>query len=498
MYRREFLMCLLATCVPSTMVRADQSLPLSEEELSTAGADTRFTLELYRRLAAAGDDNIILSGHSVMAAFMVLAEGTSGATAAQIGNTFHLPEWAARPDNHRPWDFAGYSRAFAELQRSMEPIGEEESAALREKRDELTAQWQRINNAIEEADGRRSFELFEQSEALRLEIDEVSQQIDPYQLRFANAVWCDLGFPLRNEYVSTVADIWGAATFGCDFRRRPNDERITINDWVAAHTEGRIEDLLAPGTIDALTRLVITNAVYFKGNWQSTFDAAFTHDQPFYLADGSEVAVPLMADANRECRYVELTPDGDRNEYQRTDDGWQLPENPNGFKLLELPYRSGKLAMIVVLPNQTDGLADIEARLDSETLANWQATMRKQEVEVFLPRFTLTREYVLNDTLKALGLTAVFQAGGLTRLSDSPEAAELFVSLVAQKAFIEVNEEGTEAAAATAIVAMRGALAEPIPNPTFRADHPFLYFIQDVESGAILFMGRLTSPERME
>ncbi len=495
MYRREFLMCLLATCVPSVMVRADQSLPLSDDELSAAEADTRFTLDLYRRLASNSDDNIILSGHSVMAAFMVLAEGTSGTTAGQIGNTFHLPEWAARPNHNLPWDFTKYSRAFAELQRSMEPTGAEESAALQERLNELTTQLQRINNELDGTDGQNFFDLLEQSEALRLEIGEVSQQIDPYQLRFANAVWCDLGFPLRNEYASTVADIWGAATFGCDFQRRPNDERVTINDWVASQTEGRIEDLLAPDTIDALTRLVITNAVYFKGNWQSTFDVSFTQDQPFYLANGTEVVAPLMADWNRECRYVELTADGDINEFQRTDEGWQLPENPDGFKLLELPYRGGKLSMMVLLPNQTDGLADIEARLDSETLANWQAAMRMQEVEVFLPRFTLTREYVLNDTLKALGLTAVFQAGGLTRLSDSPEVAELYVSLVAQKAFIEVNEEGTEAAAATAIVAMRGAIAEPKPNPTFRADHPFLYFIQDVESGAILFMGRLTSPE---
>jgi serpin B len=120
--------------------------------------------------------------------------------------------------------------------------------------------------------------------------------------------------------------------------------------------------------------------------------------------------------------------------------------------------------------------------------------MREQTVEVFLPRFTMTKAYTLNSDLQALGITAAFQPGGLSSMSDAPDARELYISLVAHKAFVEVNEEGTEAAAATAIVAFRGAAVEPKPNPQFRADHSFLYFIQDRETGAILFMGRLNNP----
>lgn len=498
MLRRDFLTCLLATLVPVRWLPAAPFLPVSDESRSAARGDSAFTLDLYRHLAADGDDNLILSGHSVKSAFLILAAGAKGRAADEIGSTFHLPDWASQADVEQPWNFAEYSRAFAELQRSMEPIGAEESAALRERLVELNTQKERLEAEKERATGPALIEVWQRLSEVTEEINAVNQQIDPYQLRFANSVWCDTAFPLSSDYSSTVDGIWGAASFACDFRRRPDAERQVINEWVETQTEGRVEDLLAPDSISALTQLVITNAVYFKGKWHSTFSPEFTSDQPFHLSDGQTTHVPLMTDRSRECRYVELTPEGAVNDYQPTDDGWVLPDNPDGVKLLELPYRGGRLSMVVVLPNQVDGLSQIEDQLDFETLAGWTNAMREQTVEVYLPRFTMTRQFILNSSLQALGLTGVFQPGGLLGLSDSPEARELLVSLVAHKAFIEVNEEGTEAAAATAVVVDRASIAEPKPNPEFRADHPFLYFIQDRETGAILFMGRLTKPEQSE
>jgi serpin B len=488
-------MCLLATLVPTRWLRAGQSLPVSDDMRSAARSDTAFTLDLYRQLAAESADNLILSGHSVKSAFLILAAGATGRAAEQIGSTLRLPDWSAQADAHQPWNFADYSRAFAELQRSMEPIGEDETSALKERLAELNAQNELLDAEAERSRGPSLIEVRQRQREIAAEIETVSQQIDPYQLRFANAVWCDTSFPLSGDYSSTVESIWGAAAFDCDFINRTEQERQTINEWVAGQTEGRIEDLLPRDSISTLTRLVITNAMYFKGTWQLTFNADWTTNLPFFSAGGLEVEVPMMMDGQRECRYVELTPDGEVNEYQRTDEGWQLPENPEGVKLLELPYRGGRLSMVVVLPNDVAGLSDIESRLDPDTLETWLRAMREQTVAVYLPKFTMTGQYILNDYLQALGMTAVFAPGGLTGLSDASEAEELAVSLVAQKAFIEVTEEGTEAAAATAIVVDRASLAEPKPNPEFRADHPFLYFIQDRETGAILFMGRLNSPE---
>lgn len=485
--------CCLAVAIPARQSLAESPEPVSAESVAAAQAETEFTLDLYRNLANASGDNVIMSGYSVTSAFLILAEGTSGEAASQIGSVFHLPDWAASSDENQPWNFSDFSRACVALQRSMEPIGPDQSAALQERLDELNQQWVQLNSEVENASGPRQLRLRRQLQDLSDEIATVSQQIDPYALRFANALWSESQFPFRPEYLSNVTYIWGAAAFSCNFSGHPEEERIRINNWVAGQTEDRIQDLLTPGLITEETRLVITNAVYFKGKWETEFNPNLTEDQPFYVIGGEELVVPLMSDPQRDCHYVELTPEGDANEFQRTDEGWVLPENPNGFKVLELPYRGGKLSMVLVLPNCRDGLGELEDQLNAETLAGWNSRLQQQEVDVFVPRFTVTREYILNDPLKELGITEVFEPGGVDALSSH----SLQVTVVKQKAFIEVNEEGTEAAAATAIVVGEGA---PVPRPTpeFRADHPFLYYIQDRDTGAILFMGRLSAPETAE
>jgi serpin B len=191
-----------------------------------------------------------------------------------------------------------------------------------------------------------------------------------------------------------------------------------------------------------------------------------------------------------------LLPDGTRNEpmLDQQEFEYTLNPNPQGFQLLELPYRGKTLSMIVLLPKQHDGLGALEKQLTADTLNKWLETMQRQTVHVFLPKFRLETMYTLRGTLSAMGMPAAFQPGGFTGMSDAPEAPLLALSHVVQKAFVDVNEEGTEAAAVTVItMATVSARIEP-PIPTFRADRPFLFLIRDNQSGAILFLGRVMSP----
>ncbi len=278
---------------------------------------------------------------------------------------------------------------------------------------------------------------------------------------------------------------------------QPDHERVIINRWASDQTNGLIPDVLPEGSVHRDTRLILANAVYFKGNWEDPFIPTATIERPFFLASGEEVSAMKMRDHERPCNYVELTPDGVINEFLQTEDRrWQLPDNPDGFKLLELPYGGDRdVDEVVLLPNRNDGLAAaIEAALTHEAFSDWKSKMSPHEVNVILPRFTTRSTMDLKRPMQDLGLNGIFRRGGLTGLSDHPQAEGLFVDVVVQQAYVSVNEEGTEAAAVSGIGFALAMLGAPKPIYTFVADHPFLYFIQHRETGAIVFMGRMTAP----
>lgn len=497
--------CVLTmTCVIAVRAEEPQA-EVPEDVLAASEANTQFTFDLYRHLAAENGDNLFLSGYSVTSAFMMLAEGAVGPAAGEVGETFHLPRTHWSGDAEHPWRFSDFSQGCAGLERRMLPGDAAHTAEIRAQLTELETRWERLQRDVANARGNAQFDLMRQERELVAQINALRQQIDPYQLRFANAVWCDTGFPLRDDFLSRVDASWGALAFASDFRSNPDGERENINSWVSDQTNGLIPDLLPPMSVDEMTKLVLTNAVYFKGSWEEPFQEASTQEQPFFLASGAEVAAMLMSDWHRDSRYVELTPEGEVNDYLQVDgptdspfdDEWQLPENPDGFKLIELPYRGESMSMVVVLPNSADGLDEIEAALTREAFTEWQSKMSSQEVNVFLPKFTMRNTLDLTLPMRELGLEGIFQEGGLTGFSDHPDAERLIVTTVIQQAFVDVNEEGTEAAAATAIVFAPTSAAPSVqkPTPEFRADHPFLYFIQHRETGAIVFMGRMTTPE---
>jgi serpin B len=289
-----------------------------------------------------------------------------------------------------------------------------------------------------------------------------------YQLSVANALWGQQGFPFLPAFLELNKEHYGAGLFAADFAADPEPARKAINAWVEKETRGRIKDLLAPGTIDRLTRLVLTNAIYFKGDWASQFKKASTRDGDFHVSPGRAVKAPLM--------FQKAT-------FGHLDGGT--------FQALEMPYAGKELSMVVLLPKKADGLAALEKELTPDALAGWLKKLRQQEVMVTFPRFRVTAEFELKSALSDLGMPLAFSAAAdFSGMNKDRE--RLYLSAVVHKAFVEVNEEGTEAAAATGVVVKaRAAPADPV---VFRADRPFLFLIRDGRSGSVLFLGRLVNP----
>ncbi|UCC12412.1 MAG: serpin family protein [candidate division WOR-3 bacterium] len=287
-----------------------------------------------------------------------------------------------------------------------------------------------------------------------------------YQLSTANALWAQRDYAFLQEYTEIVTNSYLARVVNLDFKADTEGSRQTINDWVAQQTHQKIKDLLPPGALTALTRLVLTNAVYFKATWLQQFDEAQTTEQPFHTTPEDEVSVPMMSMMNTRFPYTETA----------------------DAQILELPYSGDSLAMLIMLP-RTHETAQLESMLDTAHLNEWTSRLSIQKVDVFLPRFTLETKYTLNTILGDMGMPTAFSPQA--DFSGMDGKGNLFISKVIHQAFVEVNEQGTEAAAATGII-MEMTVARP--RAVFRADHPFIFMIMDKSTHAVLFMGRVNNP----
>ncbi len=377
--------------------------------------NNRFALDLYSRLAAEKKGkNFFCSPFSVSSALAMTAAGARGKTAAQMKKALRF---TLKDENLHP--------AIGALVYDLNAAGEK----------------------------------------------------DKFQLSVANALWGGKGHRFLPAFVSLNKQCYGAGLNTVDFKKDTEGARKTINSWVEKQTGDRIKELLARGILDKSTRLVLTNAVYFKGDWISKFEKKETKDAPFHLTARKSVKVPTM--------------------FQ---DGVFGYRKEKGFKLLELPYVGRQLSMIVLLPEEVDGLAALEKALTAKKLDDWIDHVYPRRVKIYLPRFRMTSAFSLAKPLAALGMIDAFTMkadfSGMDGLApDNPDS--LFISAVVHKAFVEVNEEGSEAAAATAVV-MRpknGSSHGPPPPEVFRADHPFLFLIRDRKSGSILFIGRAANPK---
>jgi serpin B len=378
---------------------------LGAEPARATTSINQFNAALYKTEAGA-DTNLVYSPFSVSTVLAMAYAGANGNTASQIGAVLHL-------------------------------LGNREA---------IHADWHGLLGKLEIPPG---------------------QGED--RLAVANALWPQSDAPILASYLTIVHDRYGAEARTVDYRRKTEEARSEINQWVADQTAQKITDLLKPGTLTSDTRLVLTNAIYFKGTWATPFRAPETALAPFTLLSGKTADRPMMRLTATQGYF----------------------ENDQ-LQVLELAYRDKRLSMVIVLPRQKDGLRSLEPLLTAENLTAWTKSLSGQSVIIRLPKFKMESSLSLQKTLEQLGMTDAFT--DRADFSGINGQRNLSITAVLHRALVDVNEEGTEAAAATgAVIGITSArIGEPL---RFTADHPFFFFIRDRQTGTILFAGRVTDPK---
>ena len=299
---------------------------------------------------------------------------------------------------------------------------------------------------------------------------------DGYHLKEADALWIQTGYSLLPEFIKLNKDNYEADLDHVDFINATEASRQTINLWVEKRTENKIRELLQPGSLDRDTRLVLTNAIYFKGDWEVQFKKEDTKNEDFRLFAGRAIKTPLMH-ITRGFNYFDGV----------------------SFQALEIPYKKKELSMIALLPKAREGLSAFEQSLTPAHMQQLLGQLRPaRTVIVTMPKFKMEAQFRLKDTLIAMGMKKAFDMkmadfSGVASRETMQHDGNLSISAVIHKAYVDVNEEGTEAAAATEVTVI-ASVARPTPPIIFRADHPFMFLIRDNRSGSILFIGRVTNP----
>lgn len=294
-----------------------------------------------------------------------------------------------------------------------------------------------------------------------------SEEATPFQLNIANAVWAEQTYPFRQSFLDTIALNYGAGVQLANFINQYEAARKEINRWVSNQTEDKIKDLIPEGVLDTDTRMALVNAIYFKADWLDPFNADSTQDAPFHLLDGSEVTVPMM--------------------YQDT----FIPHATGaGWQAIELAYQGGTAAMDIIVPDE-GRFEEVESSLDAGTVSSILQSLQPKSVQLALPKFKFESEFGLADQLAALGMMDAFDPDKAD-FSGMTEKNDLYISAILHKAFVVVDEKGTEAAAATAVIV--GVTSAPLFDVTLTIDRPFIFFIRDIPTGQILFIGRVLNP----
>jgi serpin B len=411
------LAILLSACGPSPAANIAQSNIKRETKPSVLEGDVEnlvngnntFALDMYQSIGA-NDGNLIFSPFSISLALAMTYAGARNETEIQMANALH----------------------FTLGQNSTHPAF----------------------NALDLALAQRG--------------TSTNKDQEPMQLNIANAVWAEQTYPFQQEFLDTIALNYGAGIRLADFVNNYDPTRKEINKWVEDQTKNKIKDLLADGTLNPDTRMVLINAIYFKADWLTTFDANKTYDAPFHLSDGSEAQVRMMSNSLYGIPFAK----GD------------------GYQAIELPYAGGTSAMDILVPDEGK-FAEFEPMLDAVKLGEILNAMQPASVQLGLPKFQFTSEFSLPDQLSALGMMDAFDPN-LADFSGMTGNRDLFISDVIHKAFVAVDEKGTEAAAATAVI-MELAMAPMFEN-VLTIDRPFIFVIRDTVSGQILFVGRVVNP----
>ncbi|KAK0141423.1 Leukocyte elastase inhibitor [Merluccius polli] len=431
----------------SSSSSSSSSTPLTE-------ANTAFSLALFKKISEDNKaDNVFYSPLSISSALAMVLLGARGNTATQISEVLCFskaegPQQAALPQLTQ----CSQQMQQQVSQNNLQPVLLQQMVLQQQKGgDDVNANFSKL-------------------------LSELNKQGVLYSLSLANRLYGGQNFQFVQEFLEETRKYYNAELQSVDFQHKAEEARVEINTWVEKQTQDKIKELLKPGVVDPMTILVLVNAIYFKGKWDKPFKEQDTCDTPFKLNKNDTKTVKMM---------------------------FQTAKFPLAFipeancQILEMPYEGKELSMLIFLPNDmedsTTGLEKLEAQMTYENFMEWTRPekMVKKEVEVGLPRFKMTQTYDMKELLVSMGMVDAFDMG-LGDFSGMSSANNLVLSKVVHKAFVEVNEEGTEAAAATAGMMM--LLCYVVP-PNFVADHPFLFFIRHNPSKSILFAGRYSSPD---
>ncbi len=488
-------------------------------------ANSDFAFDLYKQLAKENEGkNVFFSPYSVSGALAMTAEGARAETAAEMGKVLRFPEAAKRvgDDAQRiPWEIALIHTGMAELNGKLNggDADPAKTTEIREKIIEARKKLEAVKASMEQLRKDRKWQEFSaarrEEQQLAEELNGLASQVDQYEIRVANALWGEKTYPFDPKYVTTINRYYDTGgMFPVDFKFGFEDARLRINGWVEGQTNDRIKDLIPQGALNEYTRLVLTNAIYFKGEWSTPFKEEKTKDLDFTAADGIKTQTPIMHAPKLDVgRYGAFNADGSHfntpTRIRRGQDPKELYPKVGGFAVVELPYKGDDLSMVVIAPNDPAGLPAVEEKLAPANLGRWIGQLKKRETHVYLPKFKMETEYTLGDaeapgTLQRMGMVRAFkdprdpktgaQFHGMTTSTNPMQ--QLYISKVIHKAFVEVNEKGTEAAAATAVVmAMASSMPVDFPfTPEFKADRPFVFLIREKSTGSVLFLGRMATP----
>jgi serine protease inhibitor len=507
--------------VAAPIVERPPAVTASPQEVSMAqSSNGDFAVDLYQWLATERPgENLFFSPFSISAALLIATEGASGETAEQMGKVLRVPKELRSTGQEAaalPWQLAGLHKGLAAIyyRLSPEPLSPEIRNKITRLRNDLAAVNGRTGDLTSSGKWEEARQSHTAAQKLADELNPLLKEVEPYVWSAANALWGEKTYPFRSSYLDTIHSYYGGVVFPADFRSGADAARQQINAWVARQTLDRVKDLMGPGSVTADTRLVITNAVYFKGEWLEPFDAWSTLPAEFHLADGQSVSTPMMRKyTHGSAGYGAFNGDGTAFDTPREipadmpDSGPSLYPDAHGFTAIRLTYKAGKLFMVIFVPQSAAGLGDLERILPSAGLKPWIERIVNRAVIVNVPKFKMESEYALEKSLAAMGMVRAFNLPGgpggaqFDRMTASDDPAhQLYISAVRHKTFVEVNEKGTEAAAATALSTVTAtAMGNPSKTrpfiPTFKADKPFLFAICDAETNSILFLGRLLSPQ---
>ena len=495
----------------------------SQEGQLAAKANNRMAFDLFSKMnEARPNKNIFFSPFSISHAIGMTLEGANKKTATQIRKALHIPDQTDSQKYHR-----GMAYIFHLLQQKDDSP---EAAEIRKSVEALKKELAEVRAEGKELEETRSSmsrlkQLVQEEEVLVEKLNHKRTLIDDNECLLTNSIWVESSYVFSPKYLRSLSQHYGAETaFPADFSSSPNAERERINRWISERTHSKINDVLSPGTIDKLTRFVLVNTIYFNGQWMDRFHEEWTKPEDFHLDAKDTIKVPTMSQYAEQCRYAAFNADGSYFKTPR-DDAMVLKEDTpedqrkykspgypdkKGFYMAEMPYSGDRLSMVVVAPLSYDGLPRLEKLLTADRFYDWVEKLEKRPVRIYVPTFKMQNDFDLIPFLSQLGMLNAFvmpsqnfkpekQADFSPMLESG--IPELYIGLVIHDAFLEVNEKGTEATAAT-ICAGWTMAAEGSGShggffpfvPVFKADRPFLFFICDRKLKTILFMGRVMRP----